>query len=232
MKKDKILIIVLILVLAISTIVLTGKKEEKIPEKESETALVPDVIPNVNGIHQELIDKTEKEFPLTLINTATGKSYEIKTTSKYTDFFEYISAKEQSPELNLPEDEPLKTNETRLYVNHIIGSETTREDDAIFVFGAVNENKEDTYFQEARTIYISYYGNKDWELCGAKIGMRPEELKDKLGNPAQEYYDKQYGKSYEYHILKDGHTYSLLINFEKYDFVTKIALNIDNHAVY
>lgn len=241
MKKRKILLLLLTLVLAFSMTACKKNQEnedlneqfvENNENEEQTHTLTPEIIPNVNGIPQDLIDRTEKDFPLTLVNEKTGKNFEIKITSKYLDFFKYVSPKEASPELDLPEDVPLKTNETSVYLYLEEGKADIMEDDGVFVFGAVNENKEDTYFQDARTIYISYYGNPDWVLCGINIGMSEKDVELTIGRPAQEYADETYGKSHEYHMLKDEHTYSLLLNYNKENCVEKITLNIDNHAVY
>lgn len=207
-------------------------QNENIETSEQEKAKEEDVnagVELINGLPMTIFDK-DNEFPLTLINKNGSENFNITASTKYTDYFEYIPIVGETPDIEIPEEEPLQKDEISLYAKILYGETDAVEDDGVFVFGSINKTETPTMFQDAKVVFISYYGIKGWELCGIETGFTHEQVKDKIGEPSQEL-DGEKGKVYEYYMLKDEHTYSLIITFHD-NTVYQIELNIDNHPVY
>lgn len=207
-------------------------KNEKIETSEQEKAKEEDVnagVELINGLPITMLDKCNN-FPLTLINKNGSENFNITASTQYTDYFEYVPVVGETPDIEIPEDEPLQKDEISLYAKIFYGDKDDVEDDGILVFGAINESETPTMFQDSKVVFISYYGIGGWELCGVETGFTHKQVKEKIGEPSQEL-DGEKGKVYEYYMLKDEHTYSLIITFHD-DAVYQIELNIDNHPVY
>jgi hypothetical protein len=245
MKKKILYIISAILILIVLSVAIfmfvtrnqqnNGNTENANTETNTEAESGIDLNDTVNGIPSALFDKVDVKFPLTLTNVKTKESFDITTTSKFTDFFEYIPLSSTDQNVFVPEEQPIKPDKTGLYVYTVLkdseAEDVTYEDIGVFTFGAVNETNEDAWFKDARTIYISYYGIHDWKLCGVHPGMSSDAVIDAIGQPTQDLQAES-GTVYEYYMLKDNHTYVLTLAFDKEERVEKVALNIDNHPVY
>ena len=99
-------------------------KNENIETSKQEKAKEEDVnagVELVNGLPMTLFDKGN-EFPLTLIDKNGSESFNITTSTKYTDYFEYIPIVGETPDIEIPEEEPLQKDEISLYAKILYGT--------------------------------------------------------------------------------------------------------------
>lgn len=236
--KNKILLIALLFILACS-FTACRKDKKTTNEETNETTKTEQVVKGyteedmveINGIQTHLFNETTGELSFILQNESTGESFNILPTSTFTDFFEYVPLTSDTPEVEVPEELPLQPGETSLYVYTTSEETETDEVDGVFVFGAANESDTELYFKDARTVYISYYGNPEWKLCGIATEMSMEEVKEIIGEPAQDV-ESDLGRTFSYFVLKDDHTYTFLLTFDKNECVEKMELNVDNYPIY
>lgn len=251
MKKKNILIVLIVFLICVLTGVVLFLKGQPIKNNKTEETIKNEITQDTSQDvdsqeepivpEEELFDGTDTKkeipsnlfldeaFPLTLKSLKTGDVKEITANSKFVDFFEYqeIEAEEG---IEFDGMLTLLPDEGTQYLHLIDNATEDTSDDEVFVFGAINQSEEQVYFKDARVVYMYYRGLPNWEICGVNTEMSPEDVIKAIGEPSQKDEAEEY-KLYEYYIEKDGHTYSLLVEFDANDKLLYVSLNIDNDGI-
>ena len=202
-----------------TTIAPTGVESSSEPSEHLEEQVGWEELQDtIYGIPSVMFEKTsDRTFPLELTNNKMGFRFTITENAVFNDFHYGGFLQMQNAEEQQMMVEPGKTKLT--------ARKEKKNEDCTIVFGAINEKESADEFGNCRLIYFSCAGNSDWSLCGVTTKMTREEVLQILGEPSRENQ-----ASIEYFFLIDGHTYALTISMQE-GAVSKVELNVDNHAI-